>query len=205
MIEFEKQGVINPICRTLVITYPRQVVVHTGIYPYPEDIHNLLIEIKNNIDPDVSYVSNVKGRMTSWHHFKDHPLIIKYLHYVINTQQRSNHETFKHFYEKYVVSQAWGNELRKGEYVKPHSHSCLHGILYLTEGAPLIVPDLTLKIHPRAGDYIILPPELPHYVSEHTSDASRFSIIFNAEEKINKASWDKTKRIEDKFELEKTK
>ena len=65
--------------------------------------------------------------------------------------------------------------------------------------------DLTLKIHPRPGDYIILPPELPHYVSEHISDASRFSIIFNAEEKINKASWDKTKRIEDKFELEKTK
>ena len=45
MIEFEKQGVINPICRSLVITYPREVVVHTGIYPYPEDIHNLLIEM----------------------------------------------------------------------------------------------------------------------------------------------------------------
>ena len=41
---------------------------------------------------------------------------------------------------------AWGNELKKGDYVVQHIHDCYHCILYLTEGEPLILPELNMKI-----------------------------------------------------------
>ena len=66
-----------------------------------------------------------------------------------------------------------------------HSHSCLHGILYLTKGCDLIVPELNLKISPEPGDYYIFPPEILHGFNTYEEDSNRYSLIFNIKSKDN--------------------
>jgi len=50
MINFiKKNNKLNETKNSLVITYPRTVNIIFGNYPYPEKIHNFIIEIKNNL------------------------------------------------------------------------------------------------------------------------------------------------------------
>ena len=67
-----------------------------------------------------------------------------------------------------------------------HTHPCIHGILYLTEGCDLILPELNIKISPKPGDYYIFPPEISHGFNEHTEEKNRYSLIFNLYEIDNK-------------------
>ena len=74
-----------------------------------------------------------------------------------------------------------------------HEHPEHHGILYLTKGAPLIVPELELEIHPEPGDYYFFPPLIKHYVNQITEDKpARYNVIFNIAEKND---WEKNKAI----------
>ena len=54
---------------SLNITYPRTINIIFGHYPYPEVIHNLILDIKNNLKEDMNNYTNVKGGMTDWCHF----------------------------------------------------------------------------------------------------------------------------------------
>ena len=53
---------LNENKNSISITYPRTVNIIFGNYPYPEHIHNMIINIKQNINPDLSYGTNVKAR-----------------------------------------------------------------------------------------------------------------------------------------------
>jgi len=174
-----KNNKLNEVRNSLTITYPRKINIIHGNYPYPHVIHNFILDIKNNLDPAMENYTEVKGGMTSWHHYLDNDNFKGLLAYLINTHQTTHPEIFEYFLEKYVVENAWGNEIKKGDSLNYHIHPCLHGILYLTKGCDLILPELNLKITPEPGDYYIFPPEILHGFDKYQGENNRYSLIFN--------------------------
>lgn len=180
---FDKNNKLNEDRSSLDVTYPRKVNIIFGNYPYPDVVHNLIISIKNNLDPTMRNYTNVKGGMTDWDYFLDKPEFVNFMTYLINKYQTSHPEIFRHFLERRDIVNAWGNEIKKGDSLNYHKHPCLHGILYLTKGCDLILPELNLKITPEPGDYYIFPPEILHGFSEYEGEDNRYSLIFNFEGK----------------------
>ena len=182
MISFlDPNNKLNEHKNSLTITYPRTVNIIFGHYPYLENIHNLIINIKNNINKNMTNYTNVKGNMTSWDHFTKDPIFNHFVSYVINKNQISQPELFEHFFSKNTIKDAWGNEIKKGDSLQYHDHNHYHGILYLTKGCDLILPELNIKITPNAGDYYIFPIGIIHGFEEHTQEQNRYSLIFNIE------------------------
>ena len=170
-------------CRTsLNVTYPRTVNIIFGHFPYPEIIHDYIIDIKNNLKKSMHGYTNVKGGMTDWKHFVNNNNFQKFLSFLINKHQTTHPEIFEYFYEKNFVADAWGNEMKKGDSLTPHNHPCYHGILYLTEGCDLILPELNLKITPKPGDYYLFPTCILHGFDDIEDDMTRYSLIFNIKE-----------------------
>jgi hypothetical protein len=62
---------LNEHKNSLNITYPRTVNIIFGSYPYPDQIHNFILDIKNNLNLEMKNFTNVKGGMTDWNHFID--------------------------------------------------------------------------------------------------------------------------------------
>ena len=176
---FDKNDQLGEHKNSLNVTYPRSVNIIFGTYPYPDIIHNFIISIKNNLNPKMKNYTNVKGGMTDWNYFIDKPEFINFMTFLINKHQTTHPSIFQHFLEKNTIENAWGNEIKKGDSLKYHSHSCLHGILYLTKGCDLILPELNLKITPEPGDYYIFPPQILHGFDLYEEDSNRYSLIFN--------------------------
>jgi len=147
--------------------------------PCPEHLHHFIVEIKNNLSDEMNNYTNVKGGMTDWKYFMDKPLFKNFITYLINKHQLTNPDIFQYFLQKYEVKDAWGNEIKKGDSLKYHTHNQIHGILYLTTGCDLILPELNLKITPRPGDYYIFPPEVLHGFETYEGERNRYSLIFN--------------------------
>jgi len=161
------------------VTYPRSVNILYGSYPYPEIIHYFLMEIKNNIDPDMSGYTNVKGGMTKWEHFVGNKKFDNFITYLINKYQTIRPEIFQHFLQTQYIGQAWGTETKKNDSLIMHVHPCIHGVLYLTEGCDLILPELNIKLTPKPGDYYILPEFVYHGFEASQSESNRYSLVFN--------------------------
>ena len=176
---------------SLNISYLRHINIIFGNYSYPDIINNFLIEIKNNLNPKLKNFTNVKGGMTDWDFFTKKPEFINFITYLINKYQVTHPNIFQYFLEKKDIRNAWGNEIKKGDRLNFHKHNCFHGILYLTEGCDLILPELNLKISPKPGDYYIFPPEILHGFDTYQEDNTRYSLVFNIEEGINKWNFDK--------------
>lgn len=195
MIEFLDKDPRFTHTQSLVITYPRTVQITFGTYPYIEDIHNMILEVKNNILESESYSTNVKGGKTDWHLFINHSFTNKFFTYCINQHQLSNPDLFRYFLERKQIKEAWGNEIKKGDFVKSHIHDCYHCILYLTEGNPLVLPELNIKIIPKPGDYYFFPPFINHHVDVSEDEKNRYNIIYNVTDAVD---WEKNKRIWEK-------
>tara|TARA_R110002012_G_scaffold17527_1_gene66010 strand:- start:227 stop:829 length:603 start_codon:yes stop_codon:yes gene_type:complete len=192
MINFiNKNNKLNEVKTSLNITYPRTVNIICGHYPYPDIIHNFILDIKNNLNLEMTNHTNVKGGMTSWTHFLDKDSFKNFMIYLINTHQTTHSNIFKYFLEKNCVESAWGNEIKKGDSLNYHTHPCLHGALYLTKGCDLIFPELNLKITPEPGDYYIFPPEVLHGFDRYEGDNNRYSLIFNISQNSNSFDFDK--------------
>tara|TARA_R110000823_G_scaffold306106_3_gene428388 strand:- start:968 stop:1564 length:597 start_codon:yes stop_codon:yes gene_type:complete len=174
-----KKDKLNENRDSLNISYTRHVNIIFGHYPYPEIIHNFIIDIKSNLNPELKNYTNVKGKMTDWTYFIDKPDFVNFITYLINKYQNTHPNIFEHFLQKKTVGDAWGNEIQKGDSLDYHHHSCLHGILYLTKGCDLILPELNLKITPEPGDYYIFPPEIIHGFDLYEGEQNRYSLIFN--------------------------
>ena len=175
-----------------VITYPKTTQISHGVYDNKVDMMNMTTMIKTNITG--RNVTNVQGGMTDWKYFNDKPEFQRFLNYIIKKYQNINPLFYKEkWYSNNPIINAWGNELKKGEHVKMHSHSNYHIILYLTEGNSLIVPELKITIKPQIGSYYIFDPFTLHGVPEITDDTTRYSLVANiklhpdweAHEKIN--------------------
>ena len=179
----DKNNKLNETRNSLNVSYTRHVNIIFGNYAYPEVINNFLINIKNNLSDKMENYTNVKGGMTDWNYFIDKPNFINFISYLINTHQTTHPDIFQHFLQKQTIESAWGNEIKKGDSLNYHTHRCLHGILYLTKGCDLILPELNLKITPEPGDYYIFPPEILHGFDLYNGEKNRYSLIFNIKEK----------------------
>ena len=164
------------------VTYPRNINILFGNYPYPEIIHSLILEIKNNLSEKMEGYTNVKGGMTDWKFFNENSMFKNFFIYLINKHQLTHPSIFEYFLERKVITAAWGNEIKKGDSVDFHTHPGHHGILYLTGGCDLILPELNLKITPEPGDYYIFPPEILHGFPIYEGELNRYSLIFNIEQ-----------------------
>ncbi len=184
MINFiDKNNKLNETRSSLNITYPRNINIIFGHYSYPEIIHNFILGIKNNLNPKMKNYTNVKGGMTDWNYFIDKPKFINFMTFLINKHQTTHPNIFQYFLEKNTINEAWGNEIKKGDSLNYHNHPCLHGVLYLTKGCDLILPELNLKITPEPGDYYIFPPEILHGFDKYEGEINRYSLIFNIYQK----------------------
>ena len=186
-----KNNKLNEVKNSLTVTYPRTVNIIHGNYPYPHVIHNFILDLKNNLDPTMKNYTNVKGGMTHWDHYVDNENFNGFIAFLINTHQTTHPKIFEYFLEKNVVSNAWGNEIKPGDSLNYHTHPCVHGILYLTKGCDLILPELNLRITPEPGDYYIFPPEILHGFDKCKDENNRYSLIFNLNQKDNKFDFDK--------------
>ena len=193
----DKNNKLNEQRNSITITYPRSVNIIFGHYPYPEKLHNFILQIKNNLNKEMDSYTHVQGGMTDWKYFLDKPEFIDFISYVINKHQITHSNFFEHFFEKNLIINAWGNEIKPGGSVAYHTHACDHGILYLTKGCDLNLPELNLKITPEPGDYYIFPPELYHGFDKYIGENNRYSLIFNIEQG-NKFKYNK--KIKDKNE-----
>ena len=187
MINFiNKNNKLNEVKTKLLVTYPRAIEIIYGHYPYPHIVHNFMLDIKNNLDPNMSNYTNVKGGMTKWDHFLNNDNFKGFLAYLINTHQTTSPDLFKYYLEKHTIEEAWGNEIKEKDSVEYHVHHSWNGILYLTEGCDLILPELNMTITPRPGDYYIFPPEILHGFDKSNIKENRYSIVFNIVEKSSK-------------------
>ena len=192
-----KNNKLNEVKNSLTITYPRTINILHGNYPYPHVVHNLILDIQNNLDPAMKNYTNVKGGMTSWHHYIDNDNFKSFLAYLINTYQVTHPDIFEYFLERKKIESAWGNEIKKGDSLNYHAHPCLHGILYLTKGCDLILPELNLKISPEPGDYYIFPAEILHGFDISTEEQNRYSLIFNI---VEATEFEFNKKLKEKNE-----
>jgi hypothetical protein len=183
MINFiDKNNKLNENKSSLTITYPRTVSLIFGNYPYPEIVHNFILDIKNNLDSNMQNHTNVKGGMTNWYHFLDKDNFKNFFTFLINKHQTTHPKLFQYFLERYEVTNAWGNEIKLNDSLNYHTHPCWHGILYLTKGCELHLPELNIKITPEPGDYYIFPPEIIHGFDKSKEENNRYSLIFNIEQ-----------------------
>tara|TARA_R100001591_G_C4340822_1_gene180586 strand:- start:483 stop:1076 length:594 start_codon:yes stop_codon:yes gene_type:complete len=187
----DKNNKLNETRNTLNVTYLRNVNIIFGHYPYPDIVHNFIVDIKNNLDPNMDNYTNVKGGMTDWRYFLDKPQFNEFIVHVINKHQIINSNLFEYFLEKNIIENAWGNEIKPGDSLNYHSHPCFHGVLYLTKGCDLILPELNLKITPEPGDYYIFPPEIEHGFDTYEGEKNRYSLIFNIMQNNNKFAFQK--------------
>jgi hypothetical protein len=190
---------------SISITYPRTVDIIFGNYPYPDVVHNFILDIKNNINSNMNNYTNVKGGMTEWHYFLEKKTFKDFFIFLINKHQLTNPGLFEYFLEKHIVSNAWGNEIKPGDSLAFHTHTCWHGILYLTKGCDLILPELNIKITPSPGDYYIFPPSVYHGFNKSTEEESRYSLVFNIEEGRQGSKFIFDKKLKEKNERKNSK
>ena len=182
MINFIKNNKLNQNKNSINVSYPRNVNIIFGNYAYPNIINNFLISIKNNIDSNMQNYTNVKGGMTNWYHFLDKDNFKNFFTFLINKHQTTHPKLFQYFLERYEVTNAWGNEIKPNDSLNYHTHPCWHGILYLTKGCDLYLPELNIKITPEPGDYYIFPPEVVHGFDKSQEQNNRYSLIFNIQQ-----------------------
>ena len=188
-----KNNKLNEERNSINVSYTRHVNIIFGNYPYPDIIHNFMVSIKSNLDPNMNKYTNVKGGMTNWNYFLDKPEFVNFITFLINKYQKINPDLFEHFLERKTIENAWGNEIKKGDSLNYHHHPCLSGILYLTKGCDLILPELNLKITPEPGDYYIFPPEILHGFDVYEGDSNRYSLVFNI---VQKKPFEYRKKLE---------
>jgi hypothetical protein len=200
MISLLSHNKLDESKNSLNITYPRSVNIIFGNYAYPDIVHNFILQIKNNLDSKMENFTNVKGGMTNWKYFIDKIDFINFVAHIINKHQTTHPNLFQFFLEKYEILTAWGNEIKPNDKLTYHTHPCYHGILYLTKGCDLILPELNIKITPKPGDYYIFPPQIEHGFDEYNGENNRYSVVFNIEEKDSK--WNFNKKLKEKNERE---
>ena len=134
--------------------------------------------------------TNVYGKKTDFFAFNEEENYVLFLRYMIDKIVNSlEGHIFNHFDTKFEV-QAWSNVLEKDDYVQNHNHTCYHSILYLSEGADLVLPELGLSLSPRCGDWYLLPPYVLHYCNKYNKEQKRYSLISNF---VDKNDWQELK------------
>ena len=182
---------------SLFVTYPRTVQITCGVYDNVVDMHNMCVMISQNINK--TELTNVYGGKTPWGFFNDKPEFTRFIDYLVDKHKNTNSFFNKqNWYDKKIEFDSWGNEIKKGDSVAMHIHKEYHLILYLTEGAPLILPELKITIQPKIGSYYLFPPYVLHGVDKVEKDEkTRYCLVSNL---IEKNDWKKTKWLKEELD-----
>lgn len=159
-------------------TYPVTNTVYFGNYGHQGVLHNLKLKVKQNIKEEFSHKTYVRGGKTAWDCFLHDIDFSKFITDTFDLIKPAYCPNFKYDTDLNIV-EAWGNVLKKGEFVAPHVHGSKQGILYLTKGNPLILSESNIEINPEPGDFILAPANVYHYVEEVQTEEERINIVFN--------------------------
>lgn len=182
------------ISHSTIVTYPRTIQISHGVYDNVVDMMNMITMISQNIDK--SELTNVYAGKTPWGFFNDKPEFNRFIDYVVNKHKNTNNFFNKdNWIDKQITFDSWGNEIKKGDYVAMHTHKDYHLILYLTDGAPLILPELKITIFPKRGSYYIFPPHIIHGVERSKDEnKTRYCVVSNL---VEQGDWKKRKEIKE--------
>lgn len=161
------------------VSYLKFSTIFYGMYTENHVLHNLRIKTKQNIKEEFSHKTYVRGGKTDWNFFNDDPDFNTFLETIFHYNFKTMFPNFER--KDCRIVDCWGNYLVKNNEVKPHTHPSYHGILYLTEGNPIVFPEAQVRFVPAPGKFIIAPPELTHYVEPIQEETERLNIIFNFE------------------------
>jgi hypothetical protein len=138
-------------------------------------INNLIDVVEKNKDDNLSYKTNVKGHFTGWKSLVKNDYFKKFLKiiqpYIYTIYQKN-----------FIIDQAWGNILKKGEEVTEHAHGAYAfcGILYLSNGGPgTHFKEYDLTIEEEIGKFVLFNPQLLHSVKKVEEDIKRITVAFN--------------------------
>jgi len=128
---------------------------------------------------NMNYKTNVKGKMTSWHFFREDPMFGKILKKIINYVDENYN------FVNYYLHDAWGFRTDPGENTVLHQHMCLwSGVLYLNEcNQPLNFPEIKQSLMPKKGNFALFSPWLNHGCNANQDSIPKYGISFNLREK----------------------
>jgi hypothetical protein len=139
-------------------------------------INNLVADIKNKKDKDLSYKTNVKGHFTGFKSLLDN---IDFKNFLISINKEINIIYQKNF----KVVDAWGNILKIGDEVVPHTHGgteAFSGLLYLSDKGPgTYFKEYDLLITEEIGKFVLFSSMLLHGVSKIEENIERITLSFN--------------------------
>lgn len=146
-------------------------------------LKNLQNKISLNVDKELSYKTNVKGRMTHWNFFSRDEDFKNLLDQFLKIARRSNIwlEYFNREKNLYFfnISNAWGNILNKNESVTRHHHlgTDYASVLYFDDRSVLCTDAGNFKS--QRGLVITMPSYLHHWVEKLTEDTQRYTLAWN--------------------------
>lgn len=166
------------------ITYPRTVSIFHGHYPEKHTLHNLILEIDNQLkNTKEEYTTNIYGDKTDFNSFNDNK---DFLHFIKYVQKQiimhPNGSVFHAFWDRYEL-ESWAVKIKKQDYIRYHNHPCWHCILYLSDGVDLHLPELNISITPKIGDWYVLPSNILHGAEKSNNEKCRYSLICNFRDK----------------------
>lgn len=136
-------------------------------------------EIRLNVGP-LSYKTNVKGEMTSYMHFLKNAKFNLFLKFfaekIFETLENGDPLCLKNFNSLKVVN-AWGNKLKPGEFVKPHTHIGgvdYSSVIYFSK-TYLVIEDT--KISTDRGDVLTFFCTSKHWTDK--AENERLTLAYN--------------------------
>ena len=155
-------------------------------------IENLKKFIRENINNELSYTTNVKGGFTGFRSLIDNEYFHNFLKLIDSYIKLIYKYNFK-------ISDAWGNVCKKSDEVILHDHAAVSafcGILYLTEGGPgTFFLEHNITIEEEIGKFILFHPKLMHSVKKIENDIERITVAFNMDEIKQWENIENAKRI----------
>jgi hypothetical protein len=194
MIILDEIKLEDNVAHSTIVTYPRSISITHGVYDNVPDMMNMITLISQNIFK--GELTNVYAGKTEFSFFNDKPEFHRFIEYV-STMHRKTNVLFskEQRINNYLEFDSWGNEIKNGDAVETHFHRYDHLILYLTDGAPLILPELKIKIIPKRGSYYIFPPMILHGVEKvENQEKTRYCLVTNF---IETPNWKLKKTFKD--------
>lgn len=148
------------------------------------DCDYFIEKIKQGVEEkqNMSYKTNVKGKMTSWNFFNNNLNFIKQLRKFIT------HIDKNYTLPAYTLIDSWGFINFSGEKTDYHTHSysLFSGVIYLSDcQQPLIFKEIEQEVIPKQGAFCLFSSWLSHGCEINNTNNSKFGISFNMNEKPN--------------------
>lgn len=194
MIILDEIKLEDNVAHSTIVTYPRTISITHGVYDNVPDMMNMITLISQNIYN--GELTNVYAGKTKFGFFNDKPEFHRFIEYVSIMHRKTNELFSKEQRINNILEfDSWGNEIKNGDKVETHFHRYDHLILYLTDGAPLILPELKIKIIPKRGSYYIFPPMILHGVEKvENQEKTRYCLVTNF---IESPNWKLNKTFKD--------